>query len=201
MKKLYKLLASTFAFSLLITTSASAHVTVKPAEVAPAAFQTFTTSVPNEKDQPTTGVRLVIPEGLKHVSPTVKPGWTINMTRTGDDEDATVTEIVWSGGSIGMGLRDEFTFSAQVPAQETTLAWKAYQTYQDGTIVAWDQEPSGDGHGEGAKTPYSATKVTAESDTAETPSQEQSNSRADIALGLSILALVLSIGLPLLRKK
>jgi uncharacterized protein YcnI len=121
--------------------SAFAHVIVRPAEVGVAAFQTFTIGVPNERENPTVGVKLLIPKGVAHVSPNVKPGWNIEIKRTGSGEDALVTEIDWMGGSIPVGQRDDFLFSAQVPAEETTLQWKAYQTYSDGTVVSWDQSP------------------------------------------------------------
>ena len=92
---------------LLSATPAFAHVVVKPNAVGVGAFQTFTVGVPNEKDNPTVGVRLVIPEGMKFVSPNVKPGWTIDVKKTGDGENAVVTEINWTGGSIPAGQRDD----------------------------------------------------------------------------------------------
>ena len=62
---------------------ALAHVVVKPSEALTGAYQTFTTSVPNEKDIPTIGIRLVIPESVESVTPTVKPGWEITTVKTG----------------------------------------------------------------------------------------------------------------------
>jgi uncharacterized protein YcnI len=151
---------------LLGAVPAFAHVVVKPNEVGVAAFQTFTIGVPNEKDSPVVNLRLLIPDGLKSVSPNVKPGWTVEVKKTGDGEDAKVTEIDWTGGSIPAEQRDDFVFSAQVPANETTLQWKAYQTYQNGDIVSWDQAPvknmTDDQREEMEKKgmgPYSETKV------------------------------------------
>jgi hypothetical protein len=58
----------------------------------------------------------------------------------GDDDHVSeeVKELIWMNGSIPVGQRDDFVFSAQAPADESTLVWKAYQTYADGTVVAWD---------------------------------------------------------------
>ena len=139
---------------------ASAHVVVKPNQVGIAAFQTFTLGVPNEKDIPTTAVRLLIPDGLTSVSPNVKPGWTITIKKA-EGNSAKVTEIDWTGGNIPPGQRDDFLFSAQAPANATTLMWKAYQTYQDGTVVNWDQKPGNEsGDDDSAPVgPYSQTKV------------------------------------------
>lgn len=125
---------------LIAAASVLAHVEVMPEEVVVAVRQDFTTGVPNEKDIPTTQVRLVIPAGLESVTPYVKPGWEIETKKTGEGEDALVTEIIWSGGEIGVGLRDSFVFRAMIPSEATTLVWKAYQTYSDGTVVSWDQE-------------------------------------------------------------
>ena len=149
--------------ALTFSATASAHVTVKPAEVVTAGFQTFTVSVPNEKDIPTTSIKLVMPSGLEHVSPTQKAGWQIDIEKEGEGEGAVVKSITWSGSTVGAGFRDDFTFSAKVPDNATKLQWKAYQTYSDGTVVSWDKADEG-GHGEVAANsgPFSVTKVVAE---------------------------------------
>ncbi len=126
----------------IYSTQAFAHVTVKPAQAGIGTYQTFTTGVPNEKDVPTTSVRLVIPNGFTSVMPNVKPGWTIQTKSVKDGETTKVSEIIWSGGSIPVGQRDEFLFSAKTPTAESTVLWKAYQTYQNGMIVAWDVDPA-----------------------------------------------------------
>ncbi len=190
MKKLIIGLASSFFGLTMAVVPVFAHVVVGPAEVGVASFQTFTMGVPNEKDMPTTTLRLMIPEGLKSVSPNVKPGWTVSVKKTGDGDSAKVLEIDWTGGSIPVGQRDDFLFSAQVPASEAKLLWKAYQTYQDGTVVAWDADPvtikSGD---EG--TPYSQTKVI--NDLTATKGVDKSEMVSGKApLVLSVLAVLMS---------
>lgn len=177
--------------------SVFAHVVVKPSEVGIGSWQTFVTGVPNEKDQPVTGLRLVIPSGVKHVSPNVKPGWTVDVKKEGTGEDAMVTEIAWKGGTIPAGQRDDFIFSAQAPTEEGELQWKAYQTYQDGTVVSWDHDPSEEHtDDESAPTgPYSVTKVKNDlkgsSDMQETPAV--SSSQQSFPLTISIVALALSV--------
>ena len=139
--------------------TASAHVVVKPSSVGVASFQAFGTSVPNEKDVATTSLRLIVPYGLKYVSPTVKPGWTVTSKTSGTGESATVTELDWNGGSIPAGQRDDFTFSAQAPAAPTTLMWKAYQSYANGQVISWDQAPDSKNLDSEGVTPYSRTDV------------------------------------------
>jgi uncharacterized protein YcnI len=160
--KLLQTLFLTLALILTATQNTFAHVVVKPPQAPIAAFQTFTIGVPVERNVPTTSLRLLIPEGLNYVTPNVKTGWTIEVKKEGADEYAKVKEIIWSAGTIPPGQRDEFIFSAQVPSTPTTLQWKAYQTYQDNKVVAWDADPkaqSVDKEDESKSGPYSETKI------------------------------------------
>lgn len=188
-RKFVALSALSFAAVLATPTLTFAHVVVTPGEALTGSYQTFTTSVPNEKDIPVTGVRLVIPETIESVTPTVKPGWQIQTTKSGD----TITEISWTGGSIAPELRDEFTFSAHLSAEAGEIHWKAYQTYQDGSVASWDQAPGEDGHGHGSeegKGPYSTTVVSNE--TGET-TVTQSGAAATVLYIVSIAALILAL--------
>ena len=195
--KLFILPLFVVALSSFYAPIASAHVVVKPAEVITAGFQTFTAGVPNEKDISVVKLKLDMPEGLNYVSPTVKPGWTIETEKEGTGDDAVIKSITWSNGSIDAGLRDEFTFSAQVPAKDTELQWKAYQTYSDGTVVAWDQKEEKEGVENSG--PYSVTKVVTKTE-ADTLTDTASNaskaaeSKADTSLLLAIAALLVGAG-------
>lgn len=177
----------------------SAHVVVRPSEATAASFQAFTIGVPNEKDTPTTGVKLVIPNDLKHVSPTQKAGWNIDIEKEGADEAAAVKSITWNGNSVGVGFRDEFTFSAQVPAQAAELQWKAYQTYSDGTVVSWDKASEGSGHEKSSESgPFSVTKVvtsTEESASIQRASQAAADAKtaANRSLYIGIAGVVLGL--------
>lgn len=179
----------------LLPQMAFAHVVVKPNEVKPGAFQNFTVSVPNEKDTPTTALKLEIPAGLKHVTPTVKQGWQINVEKEGDGEEATVKAISWSGGLVPAGLRDDFTFSAQVPSESTTLKWKAYQTYTSGT-VSWnleenEQPKTADGKPDFSTSgPLSKTKVAAEATTPISSAEQTANRALYIGVAGALISLV-----------
>ena len=208
-----------------MTPAAFAHVVVKPNQVSVAAFQTFTVGVPNEKDNPVISLRLVIPEGLEHITPNVKQGWTVEVKKekvyegmkgeklnNGKEAPYTekITEIIWTGGSIPEGQRDDFLFSAQAPADETTVQWKAYQTYENGDIVSWDQGEMKHSDNEMEKMeeenhgPYSETKVI--NDLKASAAEEETTALKDkvnkltwvseIALALAAAAIALS-----LRKK
>ncbi len=203
----HKITRSIIAAIILIAGSVSpsyAHVTVRPNEVGVGQFITFTMGVPPEKKVPTTEIRLVIPDGLESIRPLVKPGWKIEMKKESDKEDARITEILWTGGAIPSDQKDEFSFSAKAPAKATTLQWKAYQTYSDGTIVAWDQPPA-ESETEAKdenKGPYSQTKIIDDLVTADTAKPQTAGQSADksftqymslAALALSIISLALAI--------
>ncbi len=197
-----------------------AHAVVKPNQVGVGSFQDFSLGVPSEKDAATTNVRLLLPPGLQFISPVVKPGWKVEVKSgpipagmkapVADDGDVATsipTEIDWSGGSIPSGQKDVFTFSAQVPAQPVELDWKVYQGYSDGTTVSWDQAPDAKqpmtdkGMQDFSKMgPYSKTmviddlKTDAKAATQTTQmSPAPSSRRMNFALGLSILAIALSL--------
>jgi uncharacterized protein YcnI len=179
---------------ILPVTTVLAHVVVKPAQVGVGAFQTFTVGVPNEKEQVVTGIKLVIPAGLKHVSPNVKPGWTIDIKKEGSGDEAVITELYWFGGTIPVGQRDEFLFSAQVPSTETNLKWKAYQSYKDGTVVAWDQESANTTDDDSSNAgPLSLTKVVNDLGKAPVQNQVVSEPKAQqLPLVFSMIAVAIS---------
>jgi uncharacterized protein YcnI len=176
---------------------------VKPAQVGVGAYQTYVVSVPTEKDIPTVSVRLLVPAGLEHVSPTVKPGWTVKLVHgepiaaeePGEEAEAAVTEIIWTG-SIPAEFRDEFTFSAKAPTTETNITWKAYQTYRDGSVVNWDLAPgeeekeNADGSESG---PASITKIVNDLQPAPQQPQMPSKTKNTDALVVSMVAVVLSV--------
>jgi len=142
---------------LLAPEIASAHVVVTPSTISPGETTIFRMSVPNERQTIVNQVKLAIPNGVTELSPTVHPGWTITTQKSGDN----ISSVTWSDGQIPAGQRDDFTFSAIAPAEAGALNWRAYETYSDGTLVAWDQAPNGatDDNPQLTSGPYSVTKV------------------------------------------
>ena len=180
--------------AIFVPALASAHVVVTPAKVDVGQELVFNISVPNEQSTPVTDLKLTIPSGVTDVSPTVVPGWTIQTTKTGDD----ISGIEWTGGTIPVGQRMDFSFGATAPANATTLDWIAYQTYADGTVVTWDQTPAGSDDATGNKGPYSRTMVI--NDLAAT--SKPLNTRDNWALGFGIAGTVLGlIGITTRRRR
>lgn len=181
--------AQMFLIALLLPGGAFAHSVVTPAQTLTSKYETFSLGVPTEKNIPTAAVRLLIPEGLDHITPIVKPGWAI---KTVTNASGTVTEIDWTGGSIPAGQKDMFLFSARTPATAATLQWKVYQTYRDGSAVAWDRDPTKPDEGKDTvENPYSLTEVAPDAPTAPA-TDSRSMALSTAALALSIVALVVA---------
>lgn len=125
------------ALSVFLTFAAAgvawAHVRVVPEEVPADSFQVLTVRVPTEKDVSTTEVRVEVPEGftISRVKPV--PGWDYEL-----EEDAGVVRaITWSGGEIGPTEFQEFDIQGKTPEEAGEYPWRAFQTYEDGSVVEW----------------------------------------------------------------
>ncbi len=147
---------------LLLALPAAAHVTLNPRE-AVAGYQVFEVRVPTEREVATTSVQLIVPEGVHIGGILPLPGWAYetikeHMSETEDDaaatktseheedaheEEAEITSITWSGGAIKPGEYQSFYISTRYQGDPSQLIWKAYQTYADGDVVAWDDATDG----------------------------------------------------------
>lgn len=145
------LLALTAAAALVAPAAASAHIQVRPAEVAPGDPVLWTVIAPSEQEAGVRQVELQVPEGVLPFSYEDAPGWKRTVKTA---SDGTPESIVWRGSTAGDGMAT-FRFLASAPEEEGTIAWKALQTYKDGEIARW----IGD---EGTDSPASFTTVSAD---------------------------------------
>jgi uncharacterized protein YcnI len=127
---------------------ASAHIQVRPASAAPKDPVMWTVLVPNERDAHTTRVELAIPPGVIPFSYEDDAGWKRHLTFNANH---SIRSVVWTGRLATDGLA-RFTLLATTPPREGKIAWKALQTYSDGTVVRWIGDPDSD-------TPASLTTV------------------------------------------
>lgn len=138
-------LALAAGIALASAAPASAHVTVNPREAAKGSFAKLTFRVPTERDDAsTTQVEVAFPTEHAIANVSFKPhaGWTTEVTRSG----ATVSRIIWKAESaasaIAPGQFDEFDVSVgPLPDDVDALVFKALQTYSDGQVVRWIDEP------------------------------------------------------------
>ena len=130
---LLRLVVLTTLLMITMASVAYAHVVVSPEEVPPGEYEKLTVSVPTEREVPTTGVRLEVPEGFEVLGVQPEPGWSYDF-----EEDAgTITAITWSGGEIAPREFQEFRFQTRTPEEGGEFAWNAFQTYEDGEVVEW----------------------------------------------------------------
>lgn len=131
-----------------------------------------------------------IPGNVEFYSYQPIPGWTGEVSKNSSGRVQTVT---WTadGSGIAPGEFQQFQFRAANPKKIGNIAWNAYQTYKDGSIVEWTGN-------ENSETPHAITKIVKDADAA----QGSSLTLPIIAIVLSAIAIILSvITLGALRKK
>jgi uncharacterized protein YcnI len=131
--------------------SASAHVQVRPALVAPGDPVLFEVIVPNDRDAHTTEVTLQVPKDLIPFSFAEPEGWT---RENKEGADGSLETITWKGELAEDGFA-RFSFLASTPEQEGEISWKAIQTYDDGSVSRWIG-------GADSENPAAVTKVSAD---------------------------------------
>ena len=192
--------------------SASAHVTLQPPEGRPADLQRYRVIVPNEREsQATTGVDLRMPAGITFALVESVAGWHTKLVKRGSE----IAELRWRGGRVPPGGYVELRFIARNPVRTGTIAWKALQRYDDGSVVRWIGSASSDQPAPVTRLSESATPVDVVSTHGEAapaatggaaaPASAASSSggRDGLTLGIAIAAAVLAaaaLGLQLLRR-
>jgi uncharacterized protein YcnI len=146
--------------TLALAGPAAAHVTVNPNTATPGGYTKVTFRVPNEMDAAdTTKLEVHLPADAPVASVSVKPvpGWTAEAVRSklatpikAHDSEITeaVSKITWTatpGSAIKPGQFQEFDVSLGPLPQSGQMVFKTLQTYSDGTVVRWIDEPSTDG--------------------------------------------------------
>ncbi|MET0450114.1 MAG: YcnI family protein, partial [Aeromicrobium sp.] len=141
-----------------VAAPASAHVGVSSTDAAKGGFGKVVFRVPNESDTAaTTKIVVTLPAEtpFAFVSAGAKPGWKVDVQKTALDQptksgDYELTEavstITWTaeGGGIPVGQFDEFAISGGPFPDADSISFAAQQTYDDGEVVDWDQEQTGD---------------------------------------------------------
>jgi uncharacterized protein YcnI len=203
---------------------AAAHVTVNPDTAAQGAYTKVSFRVPTESDTAsTTKVQVNLPTDspIASVSTRPLPGWTAATVKSklatpikSDDGEITeaVTQITWTataGSEIKPGQFQEFDVSlGPLPTNVNQIIFKALQTYSDGNIVRWIDEPTTDGSepdhpapvlkltpaGASTDAPAAAPATTTVAQTSASAPAKSSNSGlvwGIIALVVAVIALIL----------
>jgi uncharacterized protein YcnI len=141
-------------------TPASAHVSVSPKEATQGGYGRVAFRVPTESDTAaTTKVEVVLPENapVASVSTMPVPGWTVTTEKRklnpplevhGSPVTEAVSKITWTASAdagIKPGQFQEFPVSMGPLPTADTMVFKALQTYSDGNVVRWIEEPPAGG--------------------------------------------------------
>ncbi|MFG3708529.1 YcnI family protein [Micromonospora sp. NPDC047670] len=194
---------------------ASAHVTINPKEATQGGYGRFAFRVPNESDTAaTTKVEVVLPENapVGSVSTMPVPGWTVAVEKRKVDPPVEVhgsqlTEVVakltWTAtgdAAVKPGQFQEFPVSMGPLPQVDTMVFKTLQTYSDGNVQRWIEEPTPGG--EEPESPAPVLTLTAASPSAAptggAPAQaddDDDDAEGDgLATGLGLAGLVAGAG-------
>jgi uncharacterized protein YcnI len=129
--------------ALVAAAQAAAHARVSPPVVLAKEGQVFTLAVPTEKEGATTRIEMTPPSGFSIDSFVAAPGWKRLALTKGSGENATVTKVTWTGGSVPTGEDAAFSFLASTQGSgDYTFAVR--QTYSDGSVVDWSGPESSD---------------------------------------------------------
>jgi uncharacterized protein YcnI len=193
---------------------AAAHVTVNPQEATQGGYARLAFRVPNESDTAsTTKLEVVLPEDAPVASVSSMPlaGWTVAVEKRtvsppvevhGSQVSEVVAKITWTaaaGGGVKPGEFQEFPVSMGPLPDVQKMVFKTLQTYSDGNISRWIEEPA-----EGAAEPEQPAPVltlTAAS-TASTPpsaatgsgSSDSDSDSGTLPITLAIVGLVAGLG-------
>ncbi|WP_040208229.1 YcnI family copper-binding membrane protein [Neobacillus jeddahensis] len=137
MKKIFTFMLSMIGALTIFAGAASAHVTVQPNETSQGKYEVFTVKVPSENEQvPTTKIEVKIPEDVDVTRFEPKPGWKYELQK---DESGKITSVTWTAEGEGLSPTEftMFNMSGKVGDNAEKIVWKAYQTYEDGSVVEW----------------------------------------------------------------
>ncbi|WP_229076581.1 YcnI family protein [Actinoplanes sp. DH11] len=148
------------AVVLGVAVPAAAHVTVNPGDATQGGYAKVSFRVPNESDTASTTkleINLPMESPVGSVSIKPVPGWTAVAEKSklttpvqvhGAEMTEAVSKITWTaakGSEIKAGTFQEFDVSMGPLPQTEQMVFKALQTYSDGNIVRWIDEPTTDG--------------------------------------------------------
>ncbi|WP_033344557.1 YcnI family copper-binding membrane protein [Catenuloplanes japonicus] len=203
-------LGASVAGVLALAGPASAHVTVNPREAVQGGYAKVDFRVPNESDTAsTTKIEVFLPETspIGSVSTQPVPGWevaiekgapAVPVTAHGTQITEVVKKVTWTaaaGSEIKPGTFQEFGVSLGPLPETDQLVFKALQTYSDGEVVRWIDEPVAGGEEPESPAPVltlTAAGAATDEGAEETSSEAAPASEGDSgpALGIAIAGLV-----------
>lgn len=153
----------------LAAQAAQAHVTLAQKSAPASSYYKAVFQVGHGCDgSATTGITVVLPEGVNNAKPMPKAGWTLKIDTAkldkpilnhGKPQAERVASITWQGGPLADAWYDEFTLQLRVPEQPGKLYFKVMQQCENGS-VAWDDLPAAGHEGHELAHPAAMLEVT-----------------------------------------
>ncbi len=127
---------------------AFAHIVLTPLSgTSGAPHQFFSVVAPTEKDIPVVELRIEFPDEWKESGGEVgrillDPLWKYTVER---DEDDWIKAVTWSGAEAPVDAFVKFDMIISLPKLTGMQQIKAFQTYTDGSVVAWVEDRDEEG--------------------------------------------------------
>lgn len=128
------------ALALFAAPVADAHVVLDKNEAPAASYFKAVLLVPHGCDgQPTTRIRLQLPDDIYVARPQQKPGWSVEIVKKALEKPVAgphgktitekITDIIWSGGNLPDEFYEEFGVIVKLPDQPsgTKIAFPVIQ--------------------------------------------------------------------------
>jgi uncharacterized protein YcnI len=197
-------------------TPASAHVSISPSEAEQGDYGRFAFRVPNESDTAsTTKLEIFLPENaaIGSVSTAPVPGWTVAVENRrvdppilvhGAEISDVVAKVTWTASGdagIAPGTFQEFPVMLGPLPEVDQMVFKALQTYSDGGVVRWIDEPQPGGEEPAAPAPVltlaaagTSTEGPAGAPAPEAVADDDDEDGSGLAVGLGVAGLVAGVG-------
>lgn len=137
--------------TLTLGSVARTHTTVSPEQAPAGSAEAFTVSTPGEMEIPIVEERVEVPQGFEVTSVDSPDGWQGSVE--GDS-------VVWAGGELPEDEEQRFSFEALVPDQAGEYQWRAFDTYESGSVSEWTGAPDSDNPASVTEVPAGGVRTT-----------------------------------------
>lgn len=99
-----------------------------------AILETYTMAIRNEKNDSTTEVQIILPQGMHLVSADERGGWKVSIIQP---PSVPTPVMIWKGSSIAKGQSERFVFTVRNPSDVFVYYFIVVQAYEGGDNDTW----------------------------------------------------------------
>ena len=96
--------------------------------------ETYTMLVGNEKNDSTTEVQIILPQGMELISTQERVAWKVSIFQP---PSVPTPVMIWNGSSIGKGQSEQFVFTVRNPSNIFVYYFVVVQSYKEGDNDTW----------------------------------------------------------------